>query len=177
MKKKYLWIGFALTFVVVLVIAGMIILPEILNKPVDDSEDYIMTPGHWWKAQLNDDQIEIIRQIWGSDISCQQFVAQICPELLQGIPPEEIANWDKLEMYWTRDRWEEFNSTIACIYTGRGITTDGQTHYYQFYLGFPTQEQDTLKHTEGYITLTDENSFRISFYLDKIIGKGGETSH
>lgn len=164
--RKYLWIGIAGILVIALIVAGVIFIPGMFNKPLDDSEQITITPGHWWKSKLNDEQIEQMKQLFGKDITSKQFLAEVCPDALQELPPEVQSIYETMEFDWTTEKWEDINNALIPICFGKGVNQEGQMIYCSFYLGPPQDESTTLKHSSRF-GLVDDNSYRISLYIDK----------
>lgn len=61
--------------VIALTMAGMMFVSGLsCNSPPITIKFETVLPGHWWKLQLNEEQLEVIENLWGSDITTKQLL-------------------------------------------------------------------------------------------------------
>ncbi|MBP1929877.1 hypothetical protein J2741_002473 [Methanolinea mesophila] len=56
--------------------------------------------GTGWTFELNESQIKIANEMWGSDITVGEFYQKVCPEYLATMP-EELEDY----LFTTRMEW------------------------------------------------------------------------
>lgn len=58
--------------------------------------------GYEWDMELNESQIEIANELWGSDITVGEFYETVCPEYLATMPEDMKQRLFSENMVWPK---------------------------------------------------------------------------
>ena len=189
MSKK-LWIGIAAVLVIDMSVAGVLLLPGLLDDeshsqndpPVDiDTGREVVIPGHWWKTYMTDEQLQLLGEVWDTELTCMDLLQLLWPEIVTELPQDMIDSWKEHEVSWPGPSWETTYDDIkgplpklSILYFEAGvpkISGDYKNGYkdYSFYMGPVSDESGTME-VFKFKDLQPEDNYRISFYIDNIMG-------
>lgn len=121
MKAKRVFTAVAVACVAVLIVAGAIFVPKLIHKA--DSKDpasvgqlnaspppdippreewWQVEPANWWKQELDQQQSQTLRDLWGRQITLVKLLRLVWPDVLERLPPEFAAyiNDEARLVYW-----------------------------------------------------------------------------
>jgi hypothetical protein len=164
--KKYSWAIIAGLCLLALVVVGAVFIPRIFRSSHIEEPGEIVTPGHWWKTDLNEQQLKTLQTLWGTDMTMAQFLEQICPEALQQLPKEGVdAMGGRINWF---QKWQDFEqSQRMCIGAGAGTRDEGIT-IFEIYLGRRAEEETTFQRNKEPPIVADRY-YRISIYTDDVL--------
>jgi hypothetical protein len=86
--KKYLWAVIAGVCVLALIVVGAIFIPRLFRAPATEEPiDFVtVMPGHWWKTDLNEQQLKTLQTMWGTDITKAQSSRRTDPTTGKACP-------------------------------------------------------------------------------------------
>ena len=167
--KKYLWgIMVGVCFIVLLIVGDAVLIPRLLHSApatVVTKGHEILVPGHWWKAEMTEQQLGTLSAYWGRSMSAAQLLQALWPEALQQMPEEARGVYEHQGLNWPPEGFEDWESpSFMCA--GSGVAhDDGQTLYF-YYLGCREDEEMTLvmNADRGF---TEDRIYRVSLYIDE----------
>ena len=78
--------------------------PEVLTPPPGLGEE--IDPQYHWRIQASEEQLQVIEQLWGKDLTVDEFLHNFCSEVAEEVPerllkaagemqwPSETVRWD-----------------------------------------------------------------------------------
>ena len=163
--RKYLWGIVAGVFVLALLAVGVIFLPPlIMNHPSSgelDEGQMVLMPGHWWKMEITEQQRNSLATLWGRDMSTTELLRELWPEVLQQLPQEALAVYEKRKVGWPVDAYEEWTGTMLSNCGGSSIEMGATVCC--VYLGSREDERYTFKTVDDR-GFTEEKTYRVSIY-------------
>jgi len=170
--RKYLWAIIAgVCVAVVLIIAGVIFIPELFPSsppPSIPKSREIVIPAHWWQTSLTEEQFEVLRSLWGTEITVTQLLEAIWPTVLDEMPTDVAAFVGDDTVRWTYESFEEWTE-IQSMYFGHGGSSEKGMMIVDFYVGRRQLERDitfTVRKGSG---IVPDNCCRISLYTDDVL--------
>lgn len=167
--KKYLWgIIAGVCFIVLLIVGDAMFIPRLLDRgpaTVVPEGHEILVPGHWWKAEMTEQQLGTLSAHWGQGTSAAQLLQALWPEVLQQMPEEARGVYERQGLNWPPEGYEDWETpSFMCGGSGVGHD-DGQTLYF-YYLGSREDEEMTLvmNADRGF---TEDRIYRVSLYVDE----------
>jgi hypothetical protein len=167
--KKYLWgIVAGLCVMALLIVAAVIFIPRLLDSgssPEIPEGHKVMMPEHWWKAEMNEQQLGALSTCWGQGITAAQLLQTLWPDVLQQLPDEAMGAYESQEIHWPTEEYGDWDVS-AMICGAKGVShSEGQT-LYEYYLGSYEWEETTLvKNTDR--GFTEDRMYRVSLYISK----------
>jgi hypothetical protein len=167
--KKYLWgIIAGVCVIALLIVAAAIFIPRLLDSgpPAETPEGHeIMMPGHWWKAEMTEQQLGTLSTCWGQGITAAQLLQALCPDVLREMPEEAAAAYEGQGINWPPEGYEDWDGS-SMICGGRGVPHDEGLTLYSYYLGSYEWEEMTLvmNADRGF---TEDRMYRVSLYISE----------
>ncbi len=177
--SRRLWIGLAVVSVVAIIVVAALVVPGIFKSSHVEDDRVTIIPAHWWKADMTEEQFQLLGESWGNESLTQIDLVQILwPDVVPELPQEMVDTWEKGQVRWTMEHWDDVLSSInsgfpmaIILAFGNGIPRD-ETHssynYYDFYLGMKNNEGETLKVTKN-LGVVPETCYRVSLYIDDVV--------
>ena len=173
--RKYKWAIIAgVCVLALLIVVAAIFIPRLFRNPalppsIPESRE-IVIPAHWWQASLTEQQLEVLRSLWGTEITVPQFLEAIWPTVLDEMPADVAAFVGDDAMKWTYESFEEWTQ-IQKMFFGHGrLPEEGATAMnVVFYPGRRDQERDTTFIVRKGNGIVPENCYRISLYTDDVL--------
>ena len=165
--RKYLWaIVAGVCVLALLIVVVAIYIPRLSRREGTPAEGYIiLKPGHWWQAEITEQQLGSLATLWGKDITAAQLLQELWPDVLSEMPQEAVTCYEKsrMRMYWLTDTYEEWNRDM--FNTSTGIAGEEGPIVCEIYVGTPESEGDTfeIRGDKGY---TADRMYRVSLYTD-----------
>lgn len=169
--RKHLW-TFIAGACVLLIIISVLIIPRLFSSRSTDTLDNYVTviPEHWWRLSLNDQQLEVLEGLWGSQMSTRQLVEEIWPDILDEFPDFCISILENRGVSWSSRSFEEW-ARIQCRHFGKGMYDATNEFYYcEMYIGPEDLEESSLsfRHAKE-MPLVADRCYRVSFYTDDVL--------
>ncbi len=175
--RKHKWAIIAgVCAVVLLALAGLIVVPKLINRPHPHtvSEGHvILMPGHWWKAEMTEEQFSTLRAVWGQGISVAQLLQELWPDVLQQMPQQAITGYEKQEVGWPTatlegpGTYEEWKGQMFCSLRA---TPGGEGPVVScIYIGTHESEEMTFE-IAGDRGFTEDRTYRVSIYTGQSMG-------
>ena len=187
---KRLWVTIAAVLVVAVVVSGVLLLPGLFNEKKDDQNDTpvdidigkeTVLPGHWWKTEITEEQLQLLGDIWNTDVTYLDVLQKLWPEIEIELPQHMTIAWNEKAVQWSNPSWEEkyknlkgpapVPNILYCNVAVPNISGDPTGGYkaYALYMGIENYENETME-VFKFNELVPENTYRVSFYVDNIIG-------
>jgi hypothetical protein len=171
--RKYLWAIIAGVCVLMLVAVGVAFVPRLLNSSSGETNQEILEPGHWQRAMLNKEQVEILRALWGKEVTIAQLIEEVWPGVLQEIPAEGVSVLDQRSVDWPAETMDEALKFPLVFCAGYGLPAplddSGSTPLFYCYIGTEAWERNTLFNVTN---RRAETLYRISMYIDDVCTVG-----
>lgn len=162
--KKLLWAVAAGVCVLAVVILAIIYIPPLLDNspPPDVPEGHmVLMPGHWWKADLTEQQRNSLAAAWGNDMSAAELLRSLWPDPLQEMPEEAVAVYQERTVGWPTDTYEAWKGEMLC--NCRASSNDIRPTMCCLYIGTHQSEQFTFQTVDNR-GFTENCTYRISIY-------------
>lgn len=174
--RKYSWAVIAGVCVVALIVVGACFLLGLFDSSpsgsmpdIPESREKVI-PAHWWQASLTEQQLEVLRSLWGTEINIKQFLEAIWPTVLDEMPADVAAFMGDDAVRWTYGSFEEWTEIQSMGFGhGRSPEEGATAMMFDFYLGRRDQERDitfTVRKGSG---IVPDNCYRISLYTDDVL--------
>jgi hypothetical protein len=165
--QKHRWAIIAGFCLLALVVVGAIFIPRIFSSSHIEEPGEIVTPGHWWKTDLNEQQLKTLQTLWGTAMTKTQFLEQICPEVLQQLPKEGVDALGNTPISWPGS-WEEYEQYQTMSVGATTGTRDEGLTFFEIYLGRHAEEETTFRRN-GEPPVVADRYYRISIYMDDVL--------
>ena len=169
--RKYKWTIIAGACVVVLIVLGAIFIPRLFSAPsAEEPSDYVtVMPGHWWKISLNQEQLETLRGLWGTDVDARQVIDAVSPGVLRELPEDVVANIAAgRNQLWPTDSFEEWEQ-IQAMCCSRSRPLEKGVTMFDLYIGCRKTEAGSRFEVRQELGISEENRYRISLYTDDVL--------
>lgn len=161
--KKYLWGIVAAVCVLALMIVGVVFIPPLFETGTQDEGEVEMIPAHWWETDLSEQQLEDLAGLWGSPVTAAQLLQKLWPDVLLQLPQEALGAYEKQEVRWPTEDFEDWNADVIC--GGGGVNHDEGMTLYFYYLGSPEYEPMTML-VDVARGFTEDRMYRVSLHTD-----------
>jgi hypothetical protein len=163
--RKHRWAIIAgVCVLALLIVAGAIFIPMLFYRghPHSVSEGHvILMPGHWWKAEITEQQRSSLGTLWGKDITAAQLLQGLWPDVLQQLPQEAVTGYEKRWVAWPTATYEEWHGEMLCNL--QAAPGDGGLITCCIYVGTHESEEITFE-IAGDRGFTEERTYRVSLY-------------
>ena len=95
-----------------LIVVGAIYIPRLSRREGSPAEGFIiLKPGHWWQAEITEQQLGALAALWGKDITAAQLLQELWPDVLSEMPQEAVTCYERswMRMHWPTETYEEWN--------------------------------------------------------------------
>lgn len=168
--QKHRWVIIAAVCILALAVLGAVFVPRIFGSSHAGERAEIVMPEHWWKTDLNEEQMGTLQASWGSVMTMKEFVLELWPEVMQELPSEMVEAWEWKEVYWPTEKFEDWErGPFRTMCFGLVVPGDGQTtKCFDIYVGTQATEETTLRRSMD-LGLVEDGCYRVSMYTDKVI--------
>ena len=171
--RKYLWAIIAGVCVLMLVAAGAAFVPRLLNSSSAEMNQQILEPGHWQRTMLDKEQVEILRGLWGKEVTIAQLIDAVWPGALQELPNEGAGVLGQHSVSWPGKTMDDGLKYPFVLCAGYGLSAPlegaGLAPFLSCYIGTQGWETNTLFNATN---RTAETFYRISMYVDDVCTVG-----
>ena len=146
--------------------AAAIIIPGLQGSgPIMGEGEALMTPAHWWQAELTEEQMATLSASWGKSLNAAQLLEALWPGVLQELPEEARDVYGHQSVFWPAEGYEEWDGS-GRMCAGSGVPHDGGQWVYSYFVGRPEWEVDTLvmNTDRGF---TEDGMYRVSLYISE----------
>ncbi len=166
--KKHKWAIIAGVCVVAVIVVGAVFIPRLFSNPstppAENTNWVVVMPGHWWKTSLDQQQIEILHDMWGTDVNIRQLVEALWPSVLKELPAEAITLWENQDIQWpsqTFDKWKGIQ------YLRLSLSQKGAM--FDIYVGCTKCEDNSSFRVWASDGIKEESRYRVSMYTDEVL--------
>lgn len=171
--KKHFWLGLAALCAVACIVTAAVFVPRVFRgsgaSPIDDR--VVVMPDHWYKTNLNEQQLETLRGLWGTPMTLKHLIDALWPGVLQGFPQEitdSLAD-EAHQRQWPYQTFEDF-VRIQEYSAGQGVWDDeGRMMWFTLYLGEKRSETEIVFGHDKKEGLTSDRIYQISLYTDDVL--------
>ncbi len=123
--RKYKWAIIAgVCALALLIVVLALFIPRLFRNPplppsTPESQE-IVIPAHWWKASLTEQQLDVLRSLWGTETGVKPFLEAVWPAVLDEMPADATSLMGEFNVAWPRQSFEEWKE-IQYISFGRWI--------------------------------------------------------
>ena len=168
--QKRRWAIIAGVCMLALIVVGAVFVPRIFGTSHAEERAETVMPEHWWKTNLDEQQIETLQASWGSVMTMKEFVCKLWPEVMHELPSEMVDAWERKEVYWPTEKFEDWEcGPFQTMCFGLVVPGDGHTtKCFDVYLGTQAAEEPTLRRSID-LGLVEDRCCRVSMYTDEVI--------
>jgi hypothetical protein len=168
--RKHRWAIIGGVCILALLVVGAVFIPRIFGSGHAEERAEIVMPEHWWKTDLNEQQLKTLQASWGSEMPMKEFVFNLWPEVMQELPSEMVDTWERKGVYWPTEKFEDWErGPFQTMCFGLVVPEDGQTtQCFDVYLGTQAAEETTLRRSTD-LGLVEDRCYRVSMYTDEVI--------
>ncbi len=160
--RKHKW-AIAGVCVVVVLVVGVCFIPKLFDSENAEVEDVELIPGHWWKMEMTEQQFVTLSTLWEKDTTAAQLLQALWPEVLQQMPQEAATTYEKHQVRWPTQKYEDWQGEM--IAGGTGVPHEDGVMLYYYYVGTHEDEEITFE-IAGDRGLTEDRTYRVSLYTD-----------
>lgn len=129
-----------------------------------------VVPAHWWRLDMNDEQLQILKSLWGRPISALKLTEEIWPDIVDEIPSFPKGLLEIRNVSWPSKPFEEW-VRIQATGGGKGSYNDaGEFYLSEIYIGRKSSETPSFGRSDTNPIVADR-VYRISFYTDDVLPK------
>lgn len=169
--RKHKWAIIAAVCVVALAVVGAIFIPRLFfpkSHPNYVQEGHVvLMPGHWWQAEITEQQRSSLATSWGKDITAAQLLQELWPDVLQQMPEEVVTGYDKRQIVWPTETYEEWQGEMLCNF--RETSSDEGPVLCCIYVGTHESEEWSFQ-VAGDRGFTEDRTYRVSIYTGLRLG-------
>ena len=119
--------------------------PEVLTPPPGLGEE--IDPQYHWRIQASEEQLQVIEQLWGKDLTVDEFLHNVCPEVAEEMPERLLKAAG--EMQWPSEtvRWDLslsggiiVTSSTSSIFGCERAPIETPNHFFYYYVGKKSME-------------------------------------
>ena len=166
--KTFLWATAGAACVMApLAVAAALFVPSLLHTGPEIPEGHaLMTPAHWWQADMTGEQMETLSNLWGKPINAAELMEAVWPGVLQQMPEEAKSVYEHQGVNWSPEGLEGLAVGPSSMCAGTGVRHDDGQRIYFYYVGSREWEQDTLvmNSDRGF---AEDRLYRVSLYTDQ----------
>jgi len=165
-----------------LIIPAISCLPGCDDKPGHDISSSptviktIVVPSHHWAMSMTEEQLDLLKNCWGNEMTILELSDLLWPEVVDIIPEHMVNCWNDNKVYWSTsdlsDLIEGSIPSMSLLELMNGIELEGSYRMYALYIGLAELEASSMRIDDS-LNVTPENSYRVSLYTDGIYKKGG----
>jgi len=134
----------------------------------------VVVPGHQWTMSMTEEQMDLLKNSWGREVTILELTNLLWPEVTRDIPQHMVDCWrDKKVIWFAPDLSNLVEGPIPS--TGLLDLKNGTYHVegywmYEFYIGLVTCETPSMM-IEDCLGVTSDKCYRVSLYTDNILDK------
>jgi hypothetical protein len=163
--KKHMWVIIAAVCVLALIVVAAILILRLFREsssPYSIPEGHVvLMPGHWWKTEITEHQRSSLGTLWGKDITAAQLLQELWPDVLQQLPQEAVTGYEKRQIAWPTETYEEWKGEMLC--NGTAVPGDEGLITCCIYVGTHESEEHTFE-IAGDRGFTEDRAYRVSLY-------------
>ena len=163
--KRPLWaVAAAVCLIAPVAAAAAIVIPGLGGSgPIIPEGHALMTPAHWWRAELNEEQMATLSASWGKPMTVAELLDQLWPGVLQEMPEQARTVYANHGINWPPEGYENWDrSSFMCA--GSGAPSEEGPRLYDYYVGSRDWEEMTLVEPTDR-GLAEERMYRVSLYI------------
>jgi phage pi2 protein 07 len=167
--QKHRWAIIAGVCILALIVVGAVFIPRIFSSSHVEEPGETVMPGHWWKTDLNEQQLKTLQTLWGSDMTIEEFVRQLWPDVMQELPSEMVDIWKQGNVFWPTAKFEDWErSAFQMMCFGPTTAKEGEAmKCFDVYLGNTALEERTFGRSRDF-GLVEDRCYRVSMYTDDV---------
>jgi len=130
------------------IVSGLIIMVACQSPPPPSGLGEEIEPQYHWRIQASEEQLQIIEQLWGKDLSVDEFLHTVCPEVAEEVP--EFLLEAAGEMRWPSGtmQWDfplsggvvVASSSARPIFSCERASIETPEYFFNYYVGKKSME-------------------------------------
>ena len=105
-----------ITTLLLLVVPG---LSGCSSKPTSGnatSQEYtrsVVVPDHMWTMSMTEEQLDSLKNCWGSEMTILELTDLLWPEIVNFIPDHMVNHWSDKELKWSNTKLPNPTSAVS----------------------------------------------------------------